>query len=215
MPRKALEQSPFYPYHVCNRSIDKVFYPVDLEILWKYSCDLLRILSWTFDVRIHAFVLMSNHYHLLLSTPSINLHNSVRYFQTEFSRWLKDTTEKGIYAFDGRYKYSIIKDPVHYMNVYRYVYQNPVRAGIVSNVEAYRWSAIRGKSGLDLHNCPIAEHEFNGVLPSIEESELAWLNTTISDTELNKIRRGLRKSIFSPPNRLVYSAGKEGVHAGK
>lgn len=207
MARKPLEKSAFYPYHVCNRSIDKTFYPVESEIMWNYCCDLLCILTWTYGVKIHAFVMMSNHYHLLTSTPEANLTDAMRYFQTELSKWIKKETSKGIFRFEGRYKYSIIKSASYYSNVYKYVYQNPVRAGLSKKVEDYSWSTIRGKIGQSKLKCPIAIHEYDGVIPEIETSQTDWLNFRLDDTELTRIRRGLRKSIYTPPKKISQSVG--------
>jgi len=199
MPRKAIERHPFFPYHVYNRSIDKNFYPLDLSKMWTKCCDLLKILTTTFDAKIHAFVLMSNHYHLLISTPSENIDSCMRYFQTELSKWITKNTKSGIYCFYGRYQYSIIKNSAHYLNVYRYVYQNPLRAGLCEHVENYNMSTINEVAGQLQSKHLISMHDFNDVLPNTQDKLLVWLNTSLRDEDLLKVRRGLRRSIYTPP----------------
>jgi len=205
MPRKILQRSSIFPYHVCNKTIDGAFYPVDKKQLWQKACDLLCTLAWVYDVRAHAFVLMNNHYHLLTSTPSENLDSGMQYFQSNFSRWLMEKTTKGIYAFKSRYNWSIIRDPQHYMNVYKYIYQNPVRAGLVDRAEDYEFSTLNGKYGLSKLECPIARHDFDACIPETGDEELEWLNLKMTTETSDKIRSGLKRSIFCPPlrNRIL------------
>ena len=202
MARKLLERNSLFPYHVSNRSIDKAFYPIDLNLMWEETQDLLRILSWAYNAKIHAFVLMSNHFHLLVSTPSENLDDCMRYFQSNLSHWIRNQTTKDTYAFNTRYRWSIIKDPIYYANVYRYVYQNPIRAGIVKLAECYKFSTLSGKSGMSRLDCPLAVHEFDGCIPEIDQTELEWINQFVSKEDNRKTCLGLRRKIFSIPKRL-------------
>lgn len=202
MPRKKLERNSFYPYHVFNRTIDKEFYPVDFQAAWDLAMDLLCILTWMYDAKIHSFVLMSNHYHLLISTPSENLDSCVQYFQSNFSLWMHKKTGKAAYAFGTKYNHSLIKEPVHYAMVYRYIYQNPLRAKLVSRVEEYPYSTLQGRYGLAQLKCPLSAHEYDGFLPSIETTELEWLNIKALGSESNKVRIGLQRRTFTPPMRI-------------
>ncbi len=179
--------------------------------MWEICCKLLAELEYRNGAKIHSFVLMSNHYHLLISTPEENLYECIRYFQTEISRWLKKSTLKQVFGFGGRYKYSIIKYPEHYLSVYRYVYQNPLRAGIVDRVENYKWSTVQALLGLSSLQFPLAKHDYSYLIPASISEELRWLNLTQSQSELEKLRRGLRKSIFQPPKRLHPNVEREGV----
>jgi putative transposase len=145
---------------------------------------------------------MSNHYHLLISTPSENIDDCIQYFQSNFSIWMAKKTGLGAYSFDKRYSWSIVKDPIYYANVYRYTYQNPLRAGMVNLTEEYEYSTLRGRYGLSKLNCPIAPHEYDAGFSSIEENELTWLNTKIPSAESAKIRLGLRRRIYCPPTRM-------------
>jgi len=102
----------------------------------------LQEYSQKYKVEIHAWVMMSNHVHLLC-TPrqpgAISLmmqslgRRYVRYFNFEYQR-------SGT-LWEGRYKSCLVQDELYLMEVYRYIELNPVRAGIVKDPEEYRWSS--------------------------------------------------------------------------
>ena len=198
MARKNIIKSNEFVYHVRNRTIDGTFYPPnEMASIWNLTCDLLRICTWAFGARVHSFVLMSNHYHLLLSTTEENIDKCIQYFQSELSRRLSMRNEMQALRFATRYKWSVVADPLYFQKVYRYVYQNPLRAGLVNEVEAYPWSTLSGRLGNTLHQIPVYEFEpFKEFLPKCFEEEVPWLNEIISDNQLAAIQKGLKKSIF-------------------
>ena len=206
MPRKKLIRSDYFPYHVTNRTIDKKFYPLDLDFLWKLYADQLRIATWAMGAKVHAFVLMSNHYHMLISTPEKNLDDITRYVQSEISRSVADLTSLKAYSFATRYRWSLIDNVSSYCNVYRYIYQNPLRAGIAKSIADYQHSTIHGMLGYSKLDIPIAPHDFSERCV-LDEEEL-WLNTLVSERDLELIRRGLRRFEFKRPARIQGNAVK-------
>ena len=95
--------------------------------------------------RMHAFVLMDNHYHLLLETPEPNLVAGMRWFQTSWTVRFNRFHRLSGHLFQGRYK-AILIDPDergHFAAVSDYIHLNPVRAGMVGLTDRlfdYRWS---------------------------------------------------------------------------
>lgn len=199
MPRKRLIRTKEFSYHVTNRSVDQTFYPQEyMPEIWAMACDLLKIITWCYGVRVHAFVLMNNHYHLLISTPDENLDDAMRYFQSKFSHTLSKTFDCQALCFGTRYKSTLVDNPNYYANVYRYIFQNPVRAKIVKSVEVYPWSNLHGLYGFAKLEIPTySQLNLDGMIPSREtNAELEWLNTVLIDSEVEKIKNGLSKSIF-------------------
>ena len=96
-------------------------------------------------VRIHAFALMSNHYHLLLETPQANLSRRMGWLQNAFTRRIN--TRHGLWGhlFGGRYK-AILAEPGNcFWALLDYIHLNPVRARIVAEkdgLESYVWSSL-------------------------------------------------------------------------
>jgi REP element-mobilizing transposase RayT len=96
--------------------------------------------------RVHAFVLMSNHYHLLVETPQANLIAGMRWFQTTWTARFNRRHGLCGHLFQGRYK-AVVVDPEqrsYFAHLSDYIHLNPVRAGIVGLEQRlfdYRWSS--------------------------------------------------------------------------
>ena len=85
-----------------------------------------------FGWRMHAYIVMRNHFHLALETPEPNLVAGMHWLQTTFSvRLLRFHGQHG-HVFQGRYKSPMIQDDAHLARVCDYIHLNPVRAGVVT-----------------------------------------------------------------------------------
>ncbi|HUX08744.1 MAG TPA: transposase [Acidobacteriota bacterium] len=134
-------------YHVMCRGNrgEKVFFDEEDHYMF------LRCLSRTCDKagwKAHAFVLMPNHYHLLLETPEANLVAGMRWLQSVYTQSFNKRHDLFGHLFQGRYK-SLVIDPMdsrHIITVSGYIHLNPIRAGVVKNslegLIAYRWSSL-------------------------------------------------------------------------
>ena len=83
--------------------------------------------------RVHAYVLMSNHYHLLLETPQPNLISGMHWFQSTYTVRFNRRHRLSGHLFQGRYK-AVIVDPEegsYFVTLSDYIHLNPVRAGLV------------------------------------------------------------------------------------
>ena len=86
MPRKPLIESTELPYHITNRSNRKEFFDIPLDTLWPIFVESLNYIVREMNIRIYSFVLMNNHYHMLISTPELGLSNAMNYFQREVAK---------------------------------------------------------------------------------------------------------------------------------
>ena len=142
MPRKPLIRTADYPYHVTIRSNNKEWFEISMGEMWKLCMDSLSKALFKFPVEVEAFVLMSNHYHLLLTTPDANLDKFMQAFNSDLSKGIRVRTQRKNRVFGDRYKWSLISDQSYYWNVVRYIFQNPLRAGIVKKCEEYPFSSL-------------------------------------------------------------------------
>jgi len=94
---------------------------------------------------------------MVLSTPESNIDDVMRYFQAEISKEMRKKTKTQLYRFSGRYKWVVIENELQYLNVYRYVFRNPLEAGIVKLVEDYQFSSLYGQLGRATLAFPIYE----------------------------------------------------------
>lgn len=184
MPRKKTIRTNEFPYHVVSRTNQRNWFQIPMKEVWKLAMSALNIANNKHPVNIHAFVLMSNHYHLVVDTPDSNIDKFMYEFNKNFSLTLRISSRLQNKMFGGRYKWSLLTSKSYYMNVLKYVFRNPIKANICSIVEDYPFSSLR-KFPLNL--CPyIDPGEF-----------LEWFNEAHDEKQNESIKKGLRNSNFS------------------
>lgn len=94
-----------------------------------------------FGFIIHAFVLMDNHYHLLIQTPNANLSHIMRHINGLYTQAFNRRHKRVGHVFQGRYKSIIVDRDAHYLELIRYIHLNPWRAKMVSALEQFRYSS--------------------------------------------------------------------------
>jgi REP element-mobilizing transposase RayT len=94
-----------------------------------------------FNFTIHSFCQMTNHYHLVLEAGEANLSQGMRHLNGMYSQYFNRRHQLVGHLFQGRYKAILVQKDVYLRELARYVVLNPVRAGIVSEIEEWRWSS--------------------------------------------------------------------------
>lgn len=92
---------------------------------------------------IHAYCLMTNHYHLLLETPEGNLSQVMRHINGAYTTYFNVKRKRVGHLFQGRFKAILVEADEYAAELSRYIHLNPVRAGIVAKPEEYEWSSYR------------------------------------------------------------------------
>ena len=105
MPRKKLIRSKTLPYHVTARSNNKEWFQLPLNQVWELSKESLKEASEVHPVELISFVLMSNHYHMLLTTPQGNLDGFIYEFNKRLALKIKAKSGQINRIFGGRYKW--------------------------------------------------------------------------------------------------------------
>jgi REP-associated tyrosine transposase len=111
---------------------------------FEYFLELLRRFARNFCVTLHAFVLMTNHYHLIV-TPTTDkaLPKMMKSLNGGYVRYFNRRQERIGTLWNGRYRGLLIEDERYWLTCLRYVEQNPVRAGMVQTPVNYEWSSYR------------------------------------------------------------------------
>jgi REP element-mobilizing transposase RayT len=105
--------------------------------------ELLREASAMWKIRIAAYCLMSNHYHLLVQTPGANLSRFMRHLNGLYTQLFNRTYKSDGPLFRGRYKSIVVESDSYLLELVRYIHRNPLQAGLVKRLEDYRWSSHR------------------------------------------------------------------------
>lgn len=142
-------------------------------------------------VEVIAFVLMGNHYHLLLLTPEGNLDLFMYEFNKRLALKVQSKTGQINRIFGNRYKWCLIQNQQYFINCYKYVYQNPVRAQLVKACEDYPYSTLRTLIKNVKFSVPV--HDKYGFK---DEYGLRWLNQKIDSEEELALRKSLSRSVL-------------------
>ena len=130
-------------YHVMNRGrrgeeiyTERNDYRLFIELL-KESAEL-------FNIRIAAYCLMPNHYHLLIQTPDGNLSRCMRQINGIYAQRFNRVHNYDGQLFRGRYKSILVEADSYLLELLRYIHKNPIRAGLSDDLKDYEWSSHHG-----------------------------------------------------------------------
>ena len=152
MPRPPRIDFPDAVYHVTSRGNGRA------AIYWS-DADRLRFLAQladnlhVADVKLYAYVLLDNHFHLLLRTPRGNLSRFMQRLCTAYAMYARYKHRRPGHQFQGRFKAKLVQDDLYLRTVSRYVHLNPVKTAAARRLDRrarlrllddYRWSSYRG-----------------------------------------------------------------------
>jgi REP element-mobilizing transposase RayT len=141
MPRRLRIEYEGAIYHVMARGNARQDIVDDDDDRRRLRDDLEGTVGRT-DWELLAFVLLSNHLHLLVKTPRPNLAAGMQLFLSRYALW--SGRRRLGHLFQGRYKAELIEDKSYYWTVSRYIHLNPVRAGLTERPEQWPWSSSPG-----------------------------------------------------------------------
>ncbi len=139
MPRRPrIEISGFY--HVVNRGVERrvVFYDrYDFE----YFIILLSDGCEKFNITLHNYCLMNNHYHLLIELKDENLSKFMRYLNSTYAIYFNKKYKRVGHLWQGRFKSWYVVNETYLYTLIRYIEQNPLKAKLVEKIEHYPFSS--------------------------------------------------------------------------
>ena len=129
-------------YHITDRGNER-------KAVFRDDADRHRLIQCfkeaveKFGLKIHAFCLMGNHYHLEIGTPRGNLSKTMQWLKTAYTVYFNKRHRRSGHLFQGRYKAALIEKDKYLMALTRYIHLNPIRAGLVIRAEDYYWSSYK------------------------------------------------------------------------
>ena len=97
--------------------------------------DLLKELVENYNIKIAAYSLISNHYHLLVQTPDANISRSMRHLNGVYTQRFNRIHNCDGQLFRGRYKSILVEGDSYLLELVRYIHRNPLEAGLVENLQ--------------------------------------------------------------------------------
>lgn len=202
MSRKPLIRSQEFPYHVTARANNREIFPLPLEQVWTTLCKEVVFSRYHFAIEVQALVLMPNHFHMILTTPEQDIGVVMESFMKNITLFLNLKSGRSGRIFGGPYYPSIIQSDLYFSQAYKYVYRNPIKAGIVRRVEDYSFSTLPGLLGLAHLPFPLhLPRSGSGLFlfDKTHDEHLDWLNSQTRKELDDAIRRGLKRTVFKIP----------------
>lgn len=139
MPRMARRTTSIGYMHIICRGIGKqVLFEEEMD--YKYFLNLLKRFSQECDVTLIAYCLMENHVHLLVNDPGCNISKFMQKLGVTYSGYYNRKYDRSGHLFQDRYLSETVDDEKYLLTVFRYILNNPQKAGICP-ASAYRWSS--------------------------------------------------------------------------
>lgn len=185
MARRPRLQFPGAIYHVMSRGNRK--FPIyddddDRRVFMTTIAQAVR----RYGVRVFAWCLMPNHYHLVLETPRANLSDAMRHINGVYTQSSNRLHQRTGHVFEGRFRSIIVQRESYLRRVARYVVLNPVRAHLAIDVGDWRWSSYRATAALE---------------PAPDYLCLDWLSLAFPDAPPGGVREQYVQFVNSPAAR--------------
>lgn len=187
MPRRSRIIVPGVPLHVIQRGNNRqaCFFA---EEDYLFYLDWLAEYAESTDCLIHAFVLMTNHVHLLLTPKKPDsAGNLLKRLGQRYVQYINRTYQRSGTLWEGRFRSCIIQQQDYLFSCQRYIEMNPVRAGIVQYPEEYRWTSYQangeGKGFAFVQHHPL----YHGLGRTDEERQMAYRELFRYEHEPGKI----------------------------
>ncbi len=146
MPRRARILLPGVPVHLIQRGNNRsaCFYA---EEDYRFYLDHLAEQAGKHGCDVHAYCLMTNHVHLLLSPRETgSLGGLMKGLGQRYVQYVNRTYGRSGTLWEGRFRSCLLQDEAYVLACYRYIELNPVRAGMVEHPGEYRWSSYRANA---------------------------------------------------------------------
>ncbi|MCF6207108.1 MAG: transposase [Sulfurovum sp.] len=139
MPRKPRIEIPGY-YHIINRGVERrTVYGEDED--FTYFLELLCTQAKNYNVTVHNYCLMSNHYHLLIQTHEENLSKFMRQVNANYAIYFNKKYGRVGHLWQGRYRSWYVTDEAYLYTLMLYIEQNPLKANMVQSVDGYPYNS--------------------------------------------------------------------------
>lgn len=174
---------------------------------FRAACDyelflwFLRFATQRYEFRVHAYALMSNHFHLMVTPASPTaLARGMQSLGRRYVRYFNDRYHRTGTLWEGRFRTAIISDERYWLTCMRYVEMNPIRAGLAGSPESYRWCSYRAHAfgTTDPIVAPHAVYEALASTPARRQE--AWRHMcgpAAQPDQLDTLRKSIAEGVVS------------------
>ncbi|OHE81841.1 MAG: hypothetical protein A2X76_00855 [Lysobacterales bacterium GWF1_69_6] len=191
------------PKHIIQRGVNKTPCFLHRANYWKYLDELALAASQT-GCAVHAYVLMTNHVHLLVTPPEDGATSRMmQQLGTRYVRYFNAMHQRTGTLWEGRFRSCLVSADDYFLTCQRYIELNPVRAGMVSRPADYRWSSYHANAQGRIDPVVQPHAVYLGLAadtPTRWKTYAALVASGISDAQREEISRYTHQGrAFGPP----------------
>ncbi|WP_068546620.1 transposase [Thalassotalea crassostreae] len=211
MVRKLRIAPTNYPQHIYNRGNNKSICFIDASDFKAFAAFLKKYTN-QFDVQLHAWVFMTNHFHLLATPQTENaISKMMQGLGRDYAQYFNFKYNRTGTLWEGRFNSCLVDSESYLLQLYKYIEHNPVRAGMVSNAADYSWSSYQ-INGLGKESTLVCFHEYYLSLGTTKLSRLKaynqFLEQPLTEFELNNIRQCVKSGNTLGSNKFKQRLSK-------
>jgi putative transposase len=188
---------PGQPQHIIVRGNNRSeIFCCDAD--YRFYLEKLQAACKAHDCQVHAYVLMTNHVHLLITPGSeISLGKTLQMLGRYYVQYFNFCYRRTGTLWEGRYKATLIDSESYLLVCMRYIELNPVRASMVANLGDYPWSSYRYNALGQADDLVMPHFEFQRLGKDDGERQAAYralFSQPMPETQINEIRDATNKS---------------------
>ena len=196
MPRRPRLLLPGVPLHITQRGVNRGATFIDADD-HRLHLALLADVAGSHGIDVHAFVMMSNHVHLLV-TPrqTASLAYAMRMLNQQYVGTFNRRHGRTGTLWESRFRSCLVDSERYALTLYRYIELNPVRAAMVDAPERYRWSSARAHLGMSSLGFLTAHDAYTALgADAVERARTygEWLRCGMADEDLDAIRSHIQQ----------------------
>ncbi len=152
MPRRARMYIRGLPYHIVQRGNNREACFIEDEN-YQFYLELWERISKQKGVAVHAYCLMTNHIHFLITPEEdeTGISETMKVVGSRYAQYINKRYNRTGTLWEGRHRSSLVQEGKYLLSCYRYIELNPVRADMVSRPEEYCWSSYGANAWGDKH----------------------------------------------------------------
>lgn len=186
---------PGVAVHVVQRRVDRSACFREDSDRFVYLSALRELLEKT-HCSLHAYCLMTNHVHLLLTpTTEAGCGELMRDLGRVYVRYFNDRYARSGTLWEGRFHSCLVDSPDYVLSCYRYIERNPVRAAMVGEAAAYPWSSHRANAGTS-DDPALTPHAAYAALASEGQSPIAAYKSFCASDEHAAFLTAIREATY-------------------
>ena len=184
-------------HHVLQRGIDRRPVFRDAEDFQRMQADLGELCRGA-GLAVHAYVLMPDHFHLLLTPPdAASLSRTMQSLGRRYVRRFNRRHGRAGTMWEGRFRSTVLEPDLYLLDCMRYIELNPARAAIVADAATYPWSSLAHHLGL-------------GVDPLVSDHPQFW---ALGNTPFER-QAAYARACAAPPDAAVLARIRDATHRG-